>query len=125
MDKVFIAHIKSDPTNGFAIQDLNTHLERVGVLMAEFSNEFFNAEWGKVIGKWHDIGKYSEAFQQYIIVNSGCKEGSLLGKTDHSSAGAIFAKEMLSEGFWQPIAYCIAGHHAGLHNWYPEIGLSG
>jgi len=125
MDKEFIAHIRSDSMNGFVLQDLDTHLEGVGALMYEFSNEFFNAEWGKIIGRWHDIGKYSEAFQQYIEVNSGYKEGPLLGKTDHSSAGAIYAKETLPEGYWQPIAYCIAGHHAGLHNWYPEIGLSG
>lgn len=125
MDIGYIAHIKSDSTDSFDVQDLVPHLEGVGNLASKFSQEFSNAEWGKLMGLWHDIGKYSELFQKYIRINSGYEEGSILGKTDHTSAGAIFAKEILPEGYWQPIAYCIAGHHAGLHNWYPELGLSG
>lgn len=120
-----IAHLKHNDFGFFDIQDISEHLDGVGQLASTFAEMFLNAEWGKIIGRWHDIGKYSEEFQQYIRVNSGYKEGSLLGKTDHTSAGAIYAKETLPEGYWQPIAYCIAGHHAGLHNWYPEPGLSG
>lgn len=125
MDKDYIAHVKSNSTDSFDVQDLVTHLEGVGNLASTFSEEFLNAEWGKTMGLWHDIGKYSELFQKYIRINSGYEEGSLLGKTDHTSTGAILAKVILPEGYWQPIAYCTAGHHAGLHNWYPEPGLSG
>lgn len=125
MSKEFIAHIKTDSTNGFVIQSLNDHLDGVGILMSNFSDEFLNAEWGNLIGRWHDVGKYSETFQEYIRVNSGYENGPFLEKSDHSSAGAILAQEKLPQGFWQPVAYCIAGHHAGLHNWYPEMGVSG
>lgn len=34
-------------------------------------------------------------------------------RTDHSSAGAIFAQQRLNH-LGRPIAYCIAGHHSGL-----------
>ena len=122
----YIGHIKSATiASDFDIQDLMAHLEGVGNLASQFSNEFSNAEWGRTIGLWHDVGKYSETFQKYIRINSGYEDGQLLGKTDHTSAGAILAKGILPELFWQPIAYCIAGHHAGLHNWYPELGVSG
>ncbi|MGE4434295.1 MAG: CRISPR-associated helicase Cas3' [Bacteroidales bacterium] len=120
-----IAHLKHNVFGFFDIQELSEHLYGVGQLASTFAELFLNAEWGKVIGQWHDVGKYSEIFQQYIKVNSGYEVGSLLGKVDHTSAGAILAKDILPNGYWQPIAYCIAGHHAGLHNWYPEPGLSG
>jgi CRISPR-associated endonuclease/helicase Cas3 len=122
----YIAHVKSASIAGtFNIQDLVAHLEGVGNLASRFSDEFSNSEWGRSIGLWHDVGKYSETFQKYIRINSGYEDGQLIGKIDHTSAGAIFAKGILPELFWQPMAYCIAGHHAGLHNWYPELGISG
>lgn len=125
MRKEYIAHIKICITESYEIQDLNAHLKGVGDLALVFSQEFLNSEWGKVVGCWHDIGKFSDTFQNYIRIKSGFEEGLHVERTDHSSAGAIFAKENLPDGYWQPITYCIAGHHAGLHNWYPEIGLTG
>ena len=39
-----------------------------------------------------------------------------MDKPDHSSAGAILAREKLP-GYYPPLAYCIAGHHSGLLDW--------
>lgn len=120
----FIAHIKPTSECEFEIQELEDHLEGAAKLAELFASKFRNSNWGKLLGKWHDIGKFSEEFQNYIKVNSGYEEGEAKGKTDHSSAGAILAKEMLPN-FWPPIAYCIAGHHSGLLNWDAELGITG
>lgn len=121
---MYIGHIKINDRGEFELQELNNHLEGTAKLANSFASKFQNEEWGSLLGLWHDLGKYSDEFQDYIRINSGYEEGERLGKTDHTSAAAILAKETYS-GLWPPIAYCIAGHHAGLHNWLHEPGVSG
>lgn len=120
----YIAHLKRNNTDQFDIQEIGEHLEGTALMAAMFAGQFNNADWGYYLGKWHDIGKFSEDFQSYIRAASGYEEGEIKGKTDHSSAGTIFAKETLPVN-WPPIAYCIAGHHAGLLNWVSEPGVIG
>lgn len=120
---MYIGHIKNTD-NQYEIQDLQHHLLGTAELAGSFSSKFNNEEWGKLIGLWHDLGKYSDEFQEYIKINSGFQEGNKLGKTDHTSAAAILAKELYPT-LWPPISYCIAGHHAGLHNRLPDPGISG
>ncbi|MBR6207704.1 MAG: CRISPR-associated helicase Cas3' [Oscillospiraceae bacterium] len=83
-------------------QALKDHLEGVSELCAAFGQMFGAEADGRQSGLYHDIGKYSDAFQRRI---GGSKE-----QVDHSSAGAmlLFEKRNL------PAAMCIAGHHAGL-----------
>ena len=119
-----IAHIKLDDSGNFKIQSLFDHLSGTAKLCAKFTSDFCNRDWGWLLGLWHDLGKYSDDFQEYIKINSGFQEGDKLGKTDHTSAAAILAKE-LYPSLWPPVSYCIAGHHAGLHNWLPEPGIPG
>ncbi len=82
-------------------QMLKEHLENVSALTAVFSRAF-DKEDGRLCGLYHDIGKYSEAFQRRLC---GSKE-----QVDHSSAGAVllFEKQKLCASM------CVAGHHAGL-----------
>ncbi|MCX6224462.1 MAG: CRISPR-associated endonuclease Cas3'', partial [Bacteroidia bacterium] len=104
-----IAHIKQTPVR-FEIQTLDDHLIGTAMLAKSFGQEFSNPYWGWVLGLYHDLGKYSKDFQEYIKVNSGYEEDDQKkSKTDHTSAGAILVKETLPNFFWQPIAYCIAG----------------
>jgi CRISPR-associated endonuclease/helicase Cas3 len=120
-----IAHIKKTENDLFDIQTQEEHLLGTAELAAQFASKFKNAEWGRILGLWHDLGKYSKDFQEYIKINSGYEEDDQKRpKTDHTSAGAIFAREILPH-LWPPFAYCIAGHHAGLLNFYPELGVSG
>ncbi len=119
-----IAHIKPSNNCEFSIQSLQDHLIGTSDLAVRFASKSGNGNWGKVVGLWHDIGKYSDEFQEYIRKNSGYEEGEIQGKYDHTSAAAILSKEIYP-GLWPPLAYCIAGHHAGLHNWLPEPGVSG
>ncbi len=120
-----IAHIKKEENSQFKFHSLLEHLSGTADLVAKFASAFNNPEWGRLLGLWHDIGKFSRDFQDYIMINSGYQEDDQIKpKVDHTSSGAILAKEILPS-YWPPLSYCIAGHHAGLHNWFPVKGISG
>ena len=91
-------------------QLLLEHLEEVGRLAGMFAEVFGEREMGYVAGLYHDIGKYSQEFQNYLI-NGGGK------RVDHSTAGAheLWNSKNPALRF---IAFCVAGHHGGL----PDIG---
>ncbi|MFQ5481894.1 MAG: CRISPR-associated helicase Cas3', partial [Nitrospinaceae bacterium] len=69
----------------------------------------------------HDLGKYSLEFQVYIKSVSGYDAEAHLegppGKVNHSSAGALHAVQRFGV-HGRVLAYLIAGHHAGLPDWF-------
>ncbi len=85
---------------------------------------------GELIGLLHDLGKYSDDFQNYLksavgLLNQDEDEDfvdakGLKGKIDHSTAGAQLIWQELSKqkGFGsivgQILALCVASHHSGL-----------
>ena len=87
-------------------QTLQDHLIGVSELAGKFASEFGEYEAGKLVGLYHDIGKYSEEFQRYIRQESK-------GKVDHSTAGA---RELFKKKSHVTLiaAFCIAGHHGGI-----------
>ncbi len=88
-------------------QRLDDHLKQVAQLAAARA-VCFNAETAAYItGLFHDLGKYTEAFQRRL-------HGESI-KAEHSGWGAHAARERYP-GFGQLLAYAIAGHHAGLAN---------
>ncbi|MEO1855738.1 MAG: CRISPR-associated endonuclease Cas3'', partial [Rubritalea sp.] len=68
--------------------------------------------WGYLAGLWHDLGKFSEDFQNYLARASDIHYDEFLEKIDHTTAGAKLAASK------HPLGHClataIAGHHAGL-----------
>lgn len=86
---------------------LGEHHAAVGDRAHAFAAQFGWAELGRVAGGLHDIGKCAEVFQAYI---KGRRERG----GDHSSAGAIEARALYPGFVGQALAFCIAGHHAGL-----------
>lgn len=50
--------------------DLAEHLNDVGALASEFT-QAFGADWGRLAGRWHELGKYRSRFQHYIRRASG------------------------------------------------------
>lgn len=100
------------------------HINRVASLCAKYVDRTFQAQkaafkdWsllGEILGRWHDLGKFSNEFQNYLLsAGSDTHTGETSGKVDHTSAGAQYAMEALPTGLNSMIAYPIAGHHAGL-----------
>ena len=107
-------------------EPLGRHLQNVSILAGEFAGEFGAAEWARVAGLWHDIGKYSKEFQAYLHHEAGfdLHTAEYVGRVDHSTAGAQHAVKTLDTP-GRILAYCIAGHHAGLADAKSESGQSG
>lgn len=106
---IYLAHISED---GLRKQSVKEHLEGTAERARAFAAEFGYGDWGYCCGLLHDIGKYSGKFQKRIRGEEG--------KVDHATAGAQSCQKFGKEkgGFYTALAYCIAGHHAGL----PDTG---
>jgi CRISPR-associated endonuclease/helicase Cas3 len=106
-----IAHRRdSDPH----FHDLGEHLVASSHLAACFAETWGAGETARLAGLWHDLGKYSTAFQKRI---RGETEAHI--RVTHAFAGAQLALEQLGKA-GRPLAYAIAGHHAGLQDWKGE-----
>jgi len=109
----FYAHSGSgEPPDGW--QPLEDHLQAVAHLASVRAAAFGASEWGRAAGLWHDLGKYSGAFQRYLRAAGGAAhEAELRGRVDHSSAGAQHAVAHLPV-LGHLLAFALAGHHSGL-----------
>lgn len=112
MNIVFIAHKRE---NTGEVQELIEHLEQTARKAKTFGDKFGAGEHAYIAGLLHDLGKYSQEFQDRI---NGSKK-----RVDHSTAGAqeVFNrfKEKNLGQVGKMIAYCIGGHHGGL----PDAGV--
>jgi len=96
-------------------QSLTEHLLNVAELASKFAESFGGGSFAYLAGLWHDLGKYSNAFQEYLKSNidSDAYVRESTPGTDHSTAGAQHAVD--SRGILgHLLAYVIAGHHSGL-----------
>ncbi|WP_205012766.1 CRISPR-associated helicase Cas3' [Nitrosomonas sp. HPC101] len=115
-----LAHVRQDQGNIWHEHALDTHLREVGRRADEAATTFDSADWARLAGLWHDLGKYGNEFQHYIKNVTGYAaeahiEG-LAGRVDHSTAGAIHAIRQFGK-IGHILAYLIAGHHTGLPDW--------
>jgi CRISPR-associated endonuclease/helicase Cas3 len=96
-------------------EPLEKHLHDVACLSGKFAEAFGAREWGALAGRWHDLGKFQQAFQDYLrYQNQGdAHQLEMTGKVDHSTPGAQHAVARLKRG-GRLLAYIIAGHHSGL-----------
>ena len=104
--RVYYAH-SGNCENHSDWQTLRSHAHKVGEMAAGFA-VFFGAEaMARATGQLHDVGKYSIPFNRRL---HGSPE-----KVDHATGGAKIAFEKWGvQG--KLMAFCIAGHHAGLAN---------
>ncbi|HRQ76823.1 MAG TPA: CRISPR-associated endonuclease Cas3'' [Phycisphaerales bacterium] len=95
---------------------LSDHLQQVAALAGQFADAFGANAWGHVVGAWHDLGKYSDAFQHYLRASNDRDAGeeNAAGRVDHSTFGAQYAMRVLGGHIGQLVAFCIAGHHGHL-----------
>ena len=117
-----IAHVKQLPDGSWAEPHwLEKHLEGTAEIAAEFAKAFGSGRWAHALALAHDTGKSPQRWQEYLRCKSGYdEEAHLEGKAekiDHSSPGAKVAEELFGKGIGRLMAYCIAGHHAGLPDW--------
>ncbi|MGB6008601.1 CRISPR-associated helicase Cas3' [Castellaniella sp.] len=116
-----IAHAAQDGNGNWREpHDLVAHLHGVGELAADFA-QWFGADWARLAGRWHDLGKFRPRFQKYIRLVSGFEADAHIkgeaGKAPHSTAGAMLAIDRFDVA-GRVLAYLIAGHHAGLDDWF-------
>ncbi len=100
-------------------QTLDEHLENVASVAADFSTFFGAHQWGELLGHYHDVGKATFKWQAWLRnVNGIVDEFAHYynGHPTHSAAGAQWLYAHSKEA-GKLMAYCIAGHHAGLPNW--------
>jgi CRISPR-associated endonuclease/helicase Cas3 len=108
-------------------QLLYRHLLQVAAISARLGAKIGLTRAGELIGLMHDIGKYSEAFQQYLQEAAETEEmemepnESIKGRVDHSTAGAqLIWNNLAQRGTCQAshgaefLALCVASHHSGL-----------
>ena len=103
----YFAH-SGDPSDQADWHPLAAHLQGTGAKAAGFLEAAGFEDFGRVAGLLHDLGKYTPKFQRRL-------EGDT-GRVDHSTAGAQVAMERFGPVIGKMLAFCIAGHHAGLAN---------
>lgn len=117
-----IAHAAQNPDGSWREpHDLTNHLAGVAALAACHARKFGAEDWGHLAGLWHDLGKYRSRFQKYMRLASGFEADAHIkgetGRAPHSTAGAILACDRFGAA-GRVLAYLIAGHHAGLYDWF-------
>lgn len=118
---MFFAHSGSPDDQG-DWQRLQDHLQETARRAADFGRPLGLEKPAYLAGLHHDLGKYTRQFQRRLAGDDI--------RVDHSSAGAV---EMMARAEKLPaagrivlelVAYCIAGHHAGLPDRKNETAAS-
>ena len=111
--QIFAHSLEGQPPSQW--ETLEDHLEAVAVRAREFAAAFGAGPWGDVLGRWHDLGKLSQAFQDRIAASDpDASEEATAGRVDHSTYGARHAAGALDKLAGKIVAFCIAGHHGSL-----------
>ena len=129
------AHSLRDQPEKSRWETLPEHEQRVADRCGEFLSRVNPAfsDWGELLGRWHDIGKYSCEFQAYLQhlqdrsashYPNDVHQAEIHGKVDHSTAAAQWAVAQFGR-IGKSIAYAYAGHHAGLPDWDDGESQSG
>lgn len=128
MSENFIAHVRKNEDETWASPHrLSEHLAGTAKLAERFAAEFYSGAWGKAAGLAHDAGKGRLLWQRYLQLKSGYydEEAHLEGKggkVPHAIHGAELVENLFGKEIGRILAYCIAGHHAGLPDWSSAEG---
>lgn len=90
-------------------QRLKDHLHGVARQAREFGEPFDGGEFCYWTGLWHDVGKASDEWQEYLL-QSEAGAWTSPNRPDHKCAGAVLARGSASSD----AVIAIHGHHGGL-----------
>jgi CRISPR-associated endonuclease/helicase Cas3 len=92
------------------------HLKSVSRLAGSFALPFGAEEIAAALGRLHDLGKFSDSFQQYLL---DCHRGIRRqpGSAPHKQHGAMVLLDQMGE-LGQYLAPLVFGHHGGI----PSVG---
>lgn len=131
MKAVYVAHYNPDIKR---IQSVEEHLINTADIAGEITGRIGCGEIGKLVGVLHDLGKYTDLFNQYIQSETGLIKSDdddffkIQGnqKIDHASAGAQKVYEILGKNSMSAIVslMVIKSHHGGLRDFYTNDGDS-
>ena len=100
-----------------AWQTLDAHAAHVAERAAAFAHPFGSEDWARLLGEMHDVGKARHSFQSYLAHVNGLGDADYdASDHSHSGAGACWAVRHFGP-IGRLLAYCVAGHHAGLPDW--------
>ena len=111
----YFAHTGEKPTRS-DWHLLSDHLKGTATKAAGFLEATGCGDFGYAAGLLHDLGKYSQEFQQRLAGD--------VQRVDHSTAGAKVAIDKFGSVVGKMLAFCVAGHHAGLADGSGEQGSS-
>ncbi len=116
--KKYYAH-STDSEDKSDWQLLEEHLFNVATKAEKFAS-FFNAgAWANYLGHYHDLGKATLPWQAWLRHVNGIIDEFLSYYEGHPTHAFLGAKKLLtiSQEAGKLLAYCVAGHHAGLPDW--------
>ncbi len=99
---LYKAHVNEDTGE---VQTVKEHCENTADLCRQFAMPVVR-EVAYLIGLLHDVGKMQFTFQRKI-------DGENI-KVEHSTCGALAAKDLYPDAIGLMMEYCIAGHHSGI-----------
>jgi len=106
MTTALFAHSRPPPFGEETWEPLEHHLNRVADLAGAFAKPFGGDDIATIAGLLHDLGKAKPRFQDYLR--------GLVASEPHATAGAKLCADRFGDQVGRMLAFCIAGHHAGL-----------
>lgn len=122
---MYIAHIREKDNE---IQTLEEHLKKVKALAERIGQKIGIPHVTGLAGMLHDMGKYSDAFQEYIKEAMENPENPpTRGSVDHSTAGGKYLMETFHNQYTfliECVANAIYSHHGQLKDMVDPNGES-
>ena len=115
MSTTTISHVRNLPDGSKLVQSNEEHTANVAALASEFAGKFGMANWGGIIGLFHDLGKETREFQEYIKFETGLTTATPANRhPQHSIYGAQLCEKKYGLGAGILLGNVIAAHHSGL-----------